>query len=118
MPFIRFPTARFPATAIALIFAATMAAPLARAADTAVSIDNFTFAPQRITVKTGTTVTWTNRDDIPHTVTSKTAVFKSKALDTGDTFTFTFTAPGSYPYFCALHPHMTGTIVVEADAGK
>jgi plastocyanin len=107
---------------LAFAFGAALAcvvAPLAaQTGGAAVVIDNFTFAPQRLTIKAGTTVTWTNRDDIPHTVTSKTAVFRSKALDTGDTFTFTFTAPGSYPYFCALHPHMTGTIVVEADAGK
>ena len=79
-----------------------------------VAIDNFVYNPQELKVKVGTTVTWTNRDDIPHTVTSKTGVFRSKALDTDDKFSFTFVTPGSYPYFCALHPHMTGTIVVEA----
>jgi len=68
-------------------------------------------------VKAGTTVTWVNRDDIPHTVTSTTLAFRSKALDTNDKFSFTFTTPGSYKYFCSLHPHMTGTIVVEAAAG-
>jgi plastocyanin len=80
----------------------------------AVKIDNFTFTPKSVTVKAGTTVTWTNQDDIPHTVTSTTKQFKSKALDTDDKFSFTFTTPGSYEYFCSLHPHMTGTIVVEA----
>jgi plastocyanin len=79
----------------------------------AVKIDNFTFAPQRLTVPAGTTVTWTNEDDIPHTVVATTLAFRSKALDTDDKFTFTFTAPGAYEYFCSLHPHMTGTIVVE-----
>ena len=88
-----------------------------QAAETEVKIDNFTFAPQRITVKAGTTVTWTNDDDIPHTVASKTKLFKSKALDTGDKFSFTFTTPGAYEYFCSLHPHMTATIVVEAATG-
>jgi amicyanin len=95
-----------------------VAATASRAADTEVKIDNFTYNPQQITVKAGTTVTWTNHDDIPHTVTSKTGIFKSKALDTDDAFSFTFATPGSYPYFCALHPHMTGTIVVEASGGK
>ena len=94
--------------------AAVMAAP---AADTAVKIDNFTFAPQRVTVKAGTTVTWTNQDDIPHTVTSATKAFRSKALDTDDKFSFTFATAGVYEYFCSLHPHMTGTIVVEGATG-
>jgi plastocyanin len=91
--------------------AAVLAAP-ARV-DEAMTIDNFTFTPQRITVKAGTTVTWTNRDDIPHTVASATKAFRSKALDTDDKFSFTFTTAGVYEYFCSLHPHMTGTIVVE-----
>jgi plastocyanin len=94
--------------------AAVMAAP---AADTAVKIDNFTFTSQRVTVKAGTTVTWTNQDDIPHTVTSATKAFRSKALDTDDKFSFTFTTAGVYEYFCSLHPHMTGTIVVEGATG-
>ena len=89
-----------------------------RAANTEVKIDNFTFNPQQITVKASTTVVWTNGDDIPHTIASKTGIFKSKALDTDDKFSFTFATPGTYPYFCALHPHMTGTIVVEASEGK
>jgi len=88
------------------------------AATVEVKIDNFTFHPQQVTVKAGDTVTWVNHDDIPHTVTSKTMLFRSKALDSDDKFSFTFTTPGSFPYFCALHPHMTGTIVVEAAAGK
>ena len=90
----------------------------ARAADIEVKIDNFTFNPQQVTVKAGDTVTWVNHDDIPHTVTSKTMIFRSKAMDTDDKFSFTFTTPGTYPYFCALHPHMTGSIVVEASAAK
>jgi plastocyanin len=88
-----------------------------QAPETEVKIDNFTFAPQSITVKAGTTVTWTNDDDIPHTVAAKTKLFKSKALDTGDKFSFTFTTPGAFEYFCSLHPHMTATIVVEAATG-
>ena len=101
-----------------VVAAMVIAVPPARAEDTAVKIGNFTFAPQKITVKVGTTVTWTNEDDIPHTVVEKGLKFRSKALDTDDKFTFTFAQAGTFPYFCALHPHMTGTIVVEADSGK
>ena len=84
----------------------------------AVGIDNFTFNPQKLTVKAGTTVTWKNMDDIPHAVVAVNKQFKSKTLDTDDAYSFTFTTPGSYEYFCSLHPHMTGTIVVEAAAGE
>lgn len=80
----------------------------------AVQIGNFTFKAPVTTVKVGTTVTWTNGDDIPHTVTSNTGAFKSKVLDTGDKFSFTFAKAGQFGYFCSLHPHMTGTIVVKA----
>jgi plastocyanin len=82
------------------------------AEDIGVSIDNFTFAPAELTVKVGTIVTWTNHDDIPHTVVSA-GKFRSKTMDTDDKFSFTFTAAGDYKYFCSLHPHMTGTIKVE-----
>ena len=71
-----------------------------------------------MTVKAGTTVSWTNEDDIPHAIASSSKLFKSKALDTDDNFSFTFTTPGTYQYFCSLHPHMTGTIVVEAATGS
>jgi plastocyanin len=85
----------------------------------AVSIDNFTFNPPTLTVKAGTTVTWTNKDDIPHGIASSTNAFtRSKALDTDDSFSFTFTTPGTYQYFCYIHPHMVGTIVVEAATGS
>jgi plastocyanin len=84
----------------------------------AVSIDNFTFGPQTLTVKAGTTVTWTNRDDIPHGIASDNNAFtKSKALDTDDSYSFTFTTPGTYKYFCYVHPHMTGTILVQSNNG-
>ena len=84
-----------------------------------VSIDNFTFTPASLTVKAGTTVTFINKDDIPHAIASATNAFtKSKALDTDDRVSFTFTTPGTYKYFCYLHPHMVGTIVVEAAAGS
>ncbi|MFY9674022.1 MAG: cupredoxin family copper-binding protein [Terriglobales bacterium] len=79
----------------------------------AITIDNFSFTPQEIKVKAGTTITWTNRDDIPHTVVSTEGTFKSKALDTDDKFTTTLTKPGTYAYFCSIHPKMTGKIVVE-----
>jgi plastocyanin len=84
----------------------------ARCEEASVKIDNFTFEPAELTVKAGTTVTWTNRDDIPHTVVSA-GKFRSKALDTDDRYSFTFTSPGDYKYFCSLHPHMVGTIKVE-----
>ncbi len=78
-----------------------------------VSIDNFTFSPQTLTVSVGASVTWLNRDDVPHSVVSTDKLFKSPPLDTDDKFSFTFTKPGEYPYFCGVHPHMTGKIVVK-----
>lgn len=90
------------------------AKPGAAAATPVVHISNFTFGPQALQVKVGQTVTWVNDDDIPHAVASGTKVFKSKVLDTGDTFSFTFTRAGAYPYFCSLHPHMTGKVLVAA----
>jgi plastocyanin len=94
---------------------------VARAASpaAAVSIDNFTFTPPTVTVKAGTTVTWTNKDDIPHGIAATNNTFpRSKALDTDDSYSFTFTTPGTYQYFCYVHPHMTGTIVVQAATGS
>ena len=91
----------------------TLAAAQAPAGAT-VKIDNFAFGPVALTVKAGTTVTWVNQDDAPHTVVSGNhATFKSKVLDTGESFAFTFTQPGEYPYFCSLHPHMVGKVVVQ-----
>src|SRR5215470_12426445 len=78
-----------------------------------VKIDNFSFTPQTLTVAVGTTVTWTNRDDIPHTVVSTEGVFKSKVRDTDEKFFFTFSKAGTYPYFCSIHPKMTGKVVVQ-----
>jgi plastocyanin len=103
---------------VAIAAAMILHAPIARAEDTKavddikVMIDNFTFEPAQLTVKVGTTVTWTNRDDIPHTVVSA-GKFRSKTMDTDGTFSFTFTSAGDYKYFCSLHPHMTGTVKVE-----
>jgi plastocyanin len=96
-----------------LLAAVVLFSSAVRAEDATAKIDNFTFVPARLTVKAGTTVTWRNEDDIPHTVTSVTQLFKSRALDTDDSFSFTFTESGTYEYFCSLHPRMTATIVVE-----
>ena len=85
--------------------------PSAASAD--VKIDNFSFGPPTLTVPVGTTVVWTNRDDIPHTVVSTDGVFKSKVRDTDEKFSYTFTKAGTYPYFCSVHPKMTGKIVVQ-----
>jgi amicyanin len=114
--------ARARAALAALPLAASLAASLAvasmratsvEAADLAVRIDNFTFTPDTAEIAVGTTVTWTNGDDIPHTVAEVARRFKSKAMDSGDTYSFTFTAPGTYEYFCSLHPHMKAKIVVK-----
>ena len=78
-----------------------------------VKIDNFSFGPAALTVLVGTTVSWTNRDDIPHTVVSTDGVFKSKVLDTDEKFSFTFSKAGTYPYFCSIHPKMTGKVIVQ-----
>jgi plastocyanin len=83
------------------------------AANAAVKIDNFVFGPQTITIPVGTTVTWTNSDDIPHTSVSTEGVFKSKVLDTDEKFSYTFTKAGTYPYYCTIHPKMTGKVVVQ-----
>jgi plastocyanin len=80
-----------------------------------VKIDNFSFGPATLTVAVGTTVNWTNRDDIPHTVvsTDDTKTFKSGVLDTDQKFSFTFSKAGTYPYFCSIHAKMTGRVIVQ-----
>ena len=83
------------------------------AANVAVKIDNFVFGPQAITVPVGTTVTWTNSDDIPHTAVSTDGVFKSKVMDTDEKFSYTFAKAGTYSYYCSVHPKMTGQVVVK-----
>ncbi len=85
----------------------------AEPASAEVKVDNFSFGPATLTVAVGTTVTWTNRDDIPHTVVSTDKVFKSTVLDTDEKFSFTFSKAGTYPYFCSIHPKMTGSVVVQ-----
>ena len=93
------------------IFAA--AAQQAQPANPEVKIDNFSFGPASLTIAAGTTVTWINRDDIPHTVVSEDKLFKSRVLDTDEKFSFTFAKPGTFGYFCSLHPKMTGKVVVQ-----
>jgi len=103
-------------TSMMLAFAAfpTIQKPVSAGPPSAeVKIDNFSFTPQAITVKTGTQITWTNGDDIPHTVVSDDQSFKSKVLDTDEKFVFTAVKPGTYSYFCSIHPKMTGKLVVE-----
>ncbi len=78
-----------------------------------VTIDNFSFTPQNLTVKVGATVTWTNKDDVPHTVVNTAKKFSSRVLDTDDKFSYTFSEPGTYEYFCSVHPHMTGKVTVQ-----
>jgi plastocyanin len=106
------------ALVIAALAAGALASQGAPAADAEVQIDQYAFLPQRIIVKPGTTVTWTNDDDDSHTVASSSKLFKSKALDTGDKFSFTFTTAGTYAYICSVHPYMTGAVVVEAAAAS
>jgi len=78
-----------------------------------ITIDNFTFTPKELTVAVGTTVKWVNHDDIPHAVVEKKTTFRSKALDTDDSYSFTFTSAGTFDYFCGLHPHMVGQVIVK-----
>ena len=85
----------------------------AQDATTVITIDNFTFTPPELTVALGTTVKWVNHDDIPHLVVNKDKVFRSKALDTDDSFSYTFASAGTFDYFCALHPHMVGKVIVK-----
>jgi plastocyanin len=107
-------------TLMAAAFVALFAAILwpgdsqAEAAPNTIEITNFSFAPAALTVPVGTTVTWVNEDDEPHTVVDSDTLFKSHALDTGDKFSFTFTTPGKFQYFCTIHAHMVGMVVVEA----
>jgi plastocyanin len=78
-----------------------------------IKVDNFSFGPTTLTVAVGTTITWTNRDGMPHTIVGAEKVFMSKLLDTNEKFSFTFDKAGTYPYFCSIHPEMTGSVVVH-----
>jgi len=99
-----------PVTGMLLALGARAAVPDAKGG---ITIDNFTFGPAELTVAVGTTVTWLNHDDIPHSVVQKDKTFRSKALDTDDSYSFTFTAPGTFDYFCGLHPQMVGKVIVK-----
>lgn len=77
-----------------------------------VQVDNFTFGPETLTVPVDSTVTWLNKDDVPHVISSNDGVFRSKALDTDDKYSYTFSKPGTYEYFCSIHPKMVGKIIV------
>ena len=101
------------AAAAVIGFGALGAALAAGPGGAPITIDNFTFSPPTLTVAAGTTVTWTNNDDIPHTVRAVDGSFHSKAMDTADSYSFTFTKPGVYSYFCTLHPKMVGKVVVK-----
>jgi plastocyanin len=109
MPRLRFALAA--AAAVALGAAALTSAVAASPAT--VTIDNFDFSPMTLTVAAGTTVTWTNNDDIPHTVRAVDGSFHSKAMDTADSYSFTFAKPGVYSYFCSVHPKMVGKVIVK-----
>jgi plastocyanin len=108
----RFAISRAVTVAMLLGPIATLAV-AAQDATNMVTIDNFTFTPSELTVAVGTTVKWVNHDDIPHTVVNKDKVFRSKALDTDDSYSFTFTNAGTFDYFCGLHPHMVGKVIVK-----
>ena len=84
----------------------------AHAAEAAIKIIDFSFSPPLLTVPVGTTVTWVNEDDEPHLIAESDRLFKSHALDTGDKFSFTFSTPGKFQYFCTIHAHMVGAVVV------
>jgi plastocyanin len=101
------------AAALPELTAAGAAAVAAAASPATIEIDNFAFTPAALTVTAGTTVTWKNEDDSPHRIGDKNGTFKSAALDTDDTFSHTFAAPGEYPYICTIHPYMVGKIIVK-----
>ncbi len=102
---------------LAVILCAAGKASLTAAADkpagVAVNIDNFSFSSMTLSVPAGTTVTWTNKDDVPHNVVSTDKLFASPVLDTDEKFSYTFTKPGTYAYYCSIHPKMTAKVVVE-----
>lgn len=102
----------------AAIVAAAFLAPVAQADTVHIGIKNFMFTPMNVTIAQGTTVQWINLDDIPHTVVEKGKAWRSPALDTNDTYTHTFDQPGTYEYFCGLHPQMVAKVIVTPAATK
>ena len=110
------PAAQAPDTPVPPLALATIpstATPIVAAAGPAVTIDNFSFVSAALTVPVGTTVVWTNHDDVPHTVTSSNKTFDSGPVQTDRSFSFTFTSTGTYTYFCAIHPFMTARVIVQ-----
>jgi plastocyanin len=101
------------ALATVLVLHPTRAKSEDKASALEVRVDNFTFGPDTLTVPVNSTVTWVNKDDLPHTIASNDGLFKSKALDTEDKYSYTFTKAGTYAYFCSIHPKMVGKIVVQ-----
>ena len=101
------------AAAVATLGFGAIGVAFAAAPGAAVTIDNFNFSPMTLTVAAGSTVTWTNHDDIPHTVRAVDGSFHSKAMDTDDSYSFTFAKPGVYSYFCSVHPKMVGKVIVK-----
>ena len=101
------------ALATVLILHPTRAKSEDKASPLEVRVDNFTFGPDTLTVPVNSTVTWVNKDDLPHVIASSDGVFKSKALDTDDKYSYTFTKAGTYPYYCSIHPKMVGKIIVQ-----
>jgi plastocyanin len=99
--------------AAAVLAAGSVGVAMADGGAIKISAKDFMFSPTSITVKAGSTVTWTNLDEEPHTVFSDTGLFRSSALDTKDIFSYKFDKPGTYHYLCTIHPRMMGTIVVE-----
>jgi len=107
------PSFRLAAPAAAIALVAALGAARAAAPAGAVTIDNFSFSPMAVTVPAGATVTWSNNDDIPHTVRAVDGAFRSQAMDTGEHYSFTFAKPGVYSYFCSIHPKMVGKVIVK-----
>ena len=102
------------AAVLAALLAGAGASPAAEAPNTIhIDVKNFMFAPVSMTVKSGATVTWVNRDQEPHTVVSSEGLFRSGAIDTGESFSFKFEKPGTYQYVCTIHPRMVATVVVQ-----
>lgn len=101
------------ALAAVVLFHPTRARSEDKSSATKVQVDNFSFGPDTLTVPVNSTVTWINKDDVPHVVASNDGLFKSRALDTDDKYSFTFTKAGTYPYYCSVHPKMVGKIVVQ-----
>ena len=119
---LRFAAARFApsrAVVVAMLLGPILGAMLAfgtlaaQDATNVITIDNFTFSPKELSVAVGTTVKWVNHDDIPHTIVEKKTTFRSKALDTDDSYSYTFASAGTFDYFCGLHPHMVGKVIVK-----